>query len=1028
MHQARGTVSRSSQSTDKQSNLKTTMRSRSAQRRSSVDDFSYERVEESKHDLMEYCEDTPVVEEETPTETQLVLLCLDYLRSLRRSSSVSRNDLEIECGINQDYITVAIYALSKAFTRAPELQHGDINDTEKCLDRPLEFGNDPYFQPDYSHLVSMEQEVKNRSSFQLTKNIIIPSLEMMESELLYKTDPRKGNSVANEREENSSDFGLSKGHMSNGTSINPHRSAWYEYTDEHYSNQHRFYETMGLSSSSPLKLPDLVSKGLQSLKSKSRFQAEENMMSDALFTNFVEAVSKNGFFHITEKEIMAHSSGKVGMSDDEIILVSDKIHEERFRKVTTKFRTKLAAKYEEDEKLRKLEEQVKEKENEEKEVEEQGQPRDMIETISEEDQVENEYDYEQRNENIPQEQPYEQDDDDATLVAASVFGDIASNETETAESVAPGVNDDDCSRVSRSSRHSRMSLASNVDRKDLETAERLKGYGNASMQKKKYEKAKNYYTKALELIPAGPTSHVYFSNRAAALLSMRNFNEAVWDAERSIALKPDYAKAHARLGLAHFLLEHYEDAVEAYTLAVKYDPDNETSVSYLEKSKKKLASAHKDIADAEEYIASAQKKMKNQPLAKDDALYEGGKTRLNVKGLNDAKDDDFKNSRSMSRSNKRSTEVQEQNDDYLKTRPRSQSRRKAPSNDADDVSLSERPYSSKSRPRSQRRRESNDADDVSLSERPYSSKSRPRSQRRRETNDADDVSLSERPYSSKSRPRTQSSRMDSTTDDDISLNERPYSSRSRLSTDKIKPTKKRNPSRRQMRQISLEPSGDAAEIVELGGDPPEERSMSPPRSASTLRSRLEKVRESPSGKRLLSSDEELMKDPPVLKTGSGDSTNLSDDDEEADRLKGEGNKAMARKQYEKAVKYYSKSLRLSPAGHNSHVYFSNRAAALCYLERYEEAELDAERSLALNPEYGKAHARLGLSRYFLRDYYGAVEAYEAAVLYDPNNAASKSYLSKAKSKIGKRSSGSRASSRTSSRPSTAGSARGIYIE
>lgn len=122
---------------------------------------------------------------------------------------------------------------------------------------------------------------------------------------------------------------------------------------------------------------------------------------------------------------------------------------------------------------------------------------------------------------------------------------------------------------------------------------------------------------------------------------------------------------------------------------------------------------------------------------------------------------------------------------------------------------------------------------------------------------------------------------------------------------------------------------------------------------------------------------------------------------EADHLKAEGNRQMSKKEYDKAIKSYSRALRLCPAGPNSHVYFSNRAAAMCYLERYEEAELDSERSLALQPEYGKAHARLGLSRYFLKDYGGAVEAYESALLYDPDNAASRSYLVKAKSKLDK---------------------------
>ena len=108
---------------------------------------------------------------------------------------------------------------------------------------------------------------------------------------------------------------------------------------------------------------------------------------------------------------------------------------------------------------------------------------------------------------------------------------------------------------------------------------------------------------------------------------------------------------------------------------------------------------------------------------------------------------------------------------------------------------------------------------------------------------------------------------------------------------------------------------------------------------------------------------------------------------------------MSSREYELSVEAYTKAIELSPDGAHTHVYYSNRAAALCYLERYEEAEEDSLKSLALYPTYGKAHARLGLSRFFMQDYIGAVEAYNKALEYDPENAASKSYLAKAKAKL-----------------------------
>ena len=126
---------------------------------------------------------------------------------------------------------------------------------------------------------------------------------------------------------------------------------------------------------------------------------------------------------------------------------------------------------------------------------------------------------------------------------------------------------------------------------------------------------------------------------------------------------------------------------------------------------------------------------------------------------------------------------------------------------------------------------------------------------------------------------------------------------------------------------------------------------------------------------------------------------------------------MAHREYSLALEAYTSAIKCSPTGPQSHVYYSNRAAALCYLERYSEAIADSEKSLELNPSYGKAHARLGLSRFFLQDYAGAVSAYTAALKYDPDNAASKSYLAKAKAKLEGRSSSRPGSRNPSPAPS-----------
>jgi tetratricopeptide (TPR) repeat protein len=69
------------------------------------------------------------------------------------------------------------------------------------------------------------------------------------------------------------------------------------------------------------------------------------------------------------------------------------------------------------------------------------------------------------------------------------------------------------------------------------------------------------------------------------------------------------------------------------------------------------------------------------------------------------------------------------------------------------------------------------------------------------------------------------------------------------------------------------------------------------------------------------------------------------------------------------------------------------------LKRYSAAATDARRAIALAPTFGKAHARLGQSLYFLKDYEGALAAYEDAIYYEPDNAVTRTYLEKAKTKL-----------------------------
>ena len=113
-------------------------------------------------------------------------------------------------------------------------------------------------------------------------------------------------------------------------------------------------------------------------------------------------------------------------------------------------------------------------------------------------------------------------------------------------------------------------------------------------QKKEYTRAYNAYSAALQLSPVGPSSHVFLSNRAASLLSLKRYSAAAVDARRAVALAPTFGKAHARLGQALYFLKQYAGAVEAYEDALKFEEEdggNNSAVTraYLQKAKEKLA-------------------------------------------------------------------------------------------------------------------------------------------------------------------------------------------------------------------------------------------------------------------------------------------------------------------------------------------------------------------------------------------------------------------------------------------------------
>ena len=68
-----------------------------------------------------------------------------------------------------------------------------------------------------------------------------------------------------------------------------------------------------------------------------------------------------------------------------------------------------------------------------------------------------------------------------------------------------------------------------------------------------------------QAIDKNPEDHTIYSNRASAYQSLEKYSEALKDAERSIEIKPDFARGYQRKAQALQSLGKFEEAMQAVT-------------------------------------------------------------------------------------------------------------------------------------------------------------------------------------------------------------------------------------------------------------------------------------------------------------------------------------------------------------------------------------------------------------------------------------------------------------------------------
>ncbi|CAD2212808.1 hypothetical protein AGDE_14569 [Angomonas deanei] len=159
--------------------------------------------------------------------------------------------------------------------------------------------------------------------------------------------------------------------------------------------------------------------------------------------------------------------------------------------------------------------------------------------------------------------------------------------------------------------------------------EELKAMGNDAFEREEFALSIQLYTAAIEILcrqqqqqqqqVSGAVNYllaILYSNRSAAYLqkavylsvemqlelSNENgganasneamtaecdqlYDRALYDAERAIALRPDWFKGYARQGDVQFILQRYPQAAESYEMALQLEPRNRSLQQSLEESR-----------------------------------------------------------------------------------------------------------------------------------------------------------------------------------------------------------------------------------------------------------------------------------------------------------------------------------------------------------------------------------------------------------------------------------------------------------
>lgn len=119
----------------------------------------------------------------------------------------------------------------------------------------------------------------------------------------------------------------------------------------------------------------------------------------------------------------------------------------------------------------------------------------------------------------------------------------------------------------------------------MTSAMELKEKGNACMKEGKHMEAIIHYTHASHSDPANPQ---IYSNRSLAFFKEQQHFFALEDAKKVITLDPKWFKGYLRKADVEFACHKFQDAIETCKSGLNHNPDQDSLVDCLAKSKRAL--------------------------------------------------------------------------------------------------------------------------------------------------------------------------------------------------------------------------------------------------------------------------------------------------------------------------------------------------------------------------------------------------------------------------------------------------------